>query len=128
MAIVGLLVGGAVGTLCRYLTSVATAAVLPNSVLPLATFLVNVLGCFVIGFVSHLARGGQVSPALALAVGTGFGGAFTTFSSLELEADLMIRSGAGGLAAVYVVGSLTCGYAALVLGRTAASHISGVQP
>ncbi len=128
MSLVGLLVGGALGTLCRYLTSVATNAVLPNATLPAATFLVNVLGCFLIGFVSHLARGGQVSPALALAVGTGFAGAFTTFSTFELEADLMIRSGATGLAAVYVVGSLACGYAALLLGRLAAGRIYGVQP
>lgn len=125
MPILGLISGGALGTLCRYLTTVATQSLLPSSAFPLATFTVNILGCFLIGMLSHLGRGGHVSPTLHLALGTGFAGAFTTFSTFELEADTLLRSGAWNLASTYVISSLVLGYASLLLGRWTATRLTG---
>lgn len=125
MPILGLIIGGALGTLCRYLTTVATQSLLPSSAFPLATLIVNVLGCFLIGMLSPLGPAGHVSPTAHLALGTGFAGAFTTFSTFELEADTLARGGAWNLAATYVIGSLALGYLSLQLGRWTATRLTG---
>ena len=123
--ILGLIIGGALGTLCRYLITVATHSLLPSSAFPLATITVNVLGCFLLGMLSHMGRVEYGSPALQLALGTGFAGAFTTFSTFELEADTLARGGAWDLAAIYVISSLVLGYASLLLGRFTATWLIG---
>lgn len=50
--------------------------------------------------------------------GIGFCGAFTTFSSVNLEMLEMMRSQAGTLAAVYFLSSFVCGIAVAALGAT----------
>jgi CrcB protein len=49
------------------------------------------------------------------AVGTGFCGALTTFSTLQLELFQLLRNGDVGLALAYACGSIACGFAAVVL-------------
>ncbi|MGI8748792.1 MAG: fluoride efflux transporter FluC, partial [Deinococcus sp.] len=88
--------------------------------------LINVLGSFLLGLVVALNARGLVSPAVRLAFGTGFVGAFTTFSTFEWESDLLLRSGESGRAALYILGNLLAGYAAVLLGRWVAGRIGGL--
>lgn len=125
MVVIAVMIGGAFGALARYGVSVLPFIERATGPFPVATFLVNVVGCFVIGLLAHLRLAGVVPPVWYLALGTGFSGAFTTFSTFELEADGLYRQGAGGMATVYVVVSLAAGYLALVAGRAIAGRIVG---
>lgn len=118
-ALVGLvLLGGAVGAPIRYLIGLrwATAA----GGFPWSTFTINVGGAFVLGvLLESLARAGQdtgVRRTLRLLLGTGLLGAFTTYSTLAVEVDLLVRAHASRLAAAYAVGSLAAGLLASLAG------------
>jgi CrcB protein len=124
MLIIGLMLGGALGTLCRYLVTLATQSLTSSAALPLGTIAVNVFGCYLIGLLSSLRVTGHISPAWHLALGTGFIGAFTTFSTFELEAHTLAREGTWNLATAYVLASLILGYIALLLGRFTAARFS----
>jgi CrcB protein len=56
-------------------------------------------------------------------VATGFLGAFTTFSTLAVETDLLVRDGRAGIAAVYSVGSLVAGVVAVAAGMRVARRL-----
>jgi fluoride exporter len=124
MNLIVLAIAGAAGTLARYGFGLLIAAWLrgfgSNGVVsgfPLGTLIINVLGSFVLGYVTTLALNGRLSPDLRLAIGTGFCGAFTTFSTFELEAQGLIARGANLEAGLYVVGNVLLGFAAVLLGR-----------
>lgn len=91
---------------------------------PLGTLVINVAGCLLLSFIVTLALGRAVSHDLRLILGTGFCGAFTTFSTLELEADELLRR-APNLAFWYVGGNLILGFAAIWAGRWLALQIAG---
>ncbi len=116
MTIAGLLLGGALGTLARYLVTVSTQTGVPGS-FPIGTVIVNVTGCFLIGLLTGLRRQGFMPPALHLALGTGFLGAFTTFSTFALEAHTLGQQGTWNTTTLYVLANLVLGYLALVAGR-----------
>ena len=91
---------------------------------PVATFLINISGAFLLGLVlESLARSGPDTGgwrAVRLALGPGFLGAFTTYSTLAIESDLLVRGSHFGTAAGYVAASVAAGlaaaYAGIVLG------------
>ncbi len=122
MAIVGLMLGGALGTLARYLVTLASQSLLTTS-FPLGTILVNVLGCYLIALLTDLRHGGLLPPAWHFALGTGFLGAFTTFSTFALEGHTLGQQGAWNRATLYVFANLVLGYLALVLGRATAVRL-----
>ncbi|MEO7234999.1 MAG: CrcB family protein, partial [Lapillicoccus sp.] len=107
------LVGGMAGTGARLW---AEESVHPWGAWPAATFLVNLVGAFVLGgLLEGLARRGpDVGWRLGtrLLVGTGFLGAFTTYSSLAVEAALLGRDSLLGLGLPYAVGSVVLGFLA----------------
>lgn len=120
---VGIAVGGALGALARHGVNVVTASRLSAggwASFPLSTLLVNVVGSFGLAFVLTLAMRGVVSPAWRLAIGTGFIGALTTFSTFEWEATLLLEHGAFVRGALYVLGNLALGFLAVLLGRALA--------
>lgn len=128
MLILGVMAGGALGALSRYLATNVVQASLRGTAyagFPLATLVVNVLGSFLLAFLTELGLGGLVSPSARLAVGTGFLGAFTTFSTFELESQLLVREGELVRAAVYVLANLVVGYIAILAGRAAALRVAG---
>jgi CrcB protein len=91
-------VGGALGALARY----AVGEAIDREDLPLDTFAVNVLGSFLLGIVTFLGAGDD----LALFVGTGACGAFTTFSSFSFETVRLFERGDRRLAIANAAGTL----------------------
>jgi fluoride exporter len=119
-----LIVFGALGTLARYGVAVATQTWLSREAqgFPWATLTVNVIGSFVLALVVFLALEGRVSQDIRLAVGTGFCGAFTTFSTFALETDALLMRGAWAEVTLYVIGNLGLGFIAVLLGKALAAQ------
>jgi len=80
--------------------------------LPWGTALINVSGAFVLGLIAGIAP----SHAVVLIVGTGFLGAYTTFSTWMLETLMLGESGRTNAVVANVVGQLVVGLAAAALG------------
>ena len=108
--------GGALGAAARYAVALAVATFWRRE-FPLATFLINVSGSFILGFFATWgAERANIDPLLRLLVATGFLGAFTTFSTFEHETQRLTESGAVGWAVLNVVASVLAGFAAVQLG------------
>lgn len=112
-ALVGL--GGILGAWARLYLGLAVALRVGTS-FPYGTLLINVLGCFVLGVINTLVLERGVADAWRLALGVGFCGAFTTFSTFGFETLALLREGRYGAAATYVVLSNMLGLAAATLG------------
>lgn len=106
-------IGGAAGSMLRYLTVVGAARLFGPG-LPVGTFAVNVVGSFAIGVLAIWLMGNRAW-AYPLLI-SGFLGGFTTFSAFSLEAFRLWETGQPGLAATYVLGSVMLGIAALLAG------------
>ena len=112
--------GGVVGSLARW--GIASALPHHGTAYPWATFLENVTGCLLLGVLMWFVVevwivGRYVRPFL----GVGVLGGFTTFSTFSVETTGLLRDGAVGMAALYVVGSLLAGLLAVRLGRVLAA-------
>lgn len=111
--------GGALGALARHLVALGTYR-LAGPAFPLATLLVNVSGCFVIGLL--LLPGIDTLPPLApnarLFLVTGILGGFTTFSSFGYETVALAAAGSIVPATANILLNLLLGLAAVVAGRT----------
>lgn len=107
--------GGSIGALLRYLAGIITPQ---TGIFPIGTFIINILGCFLMGYFTNLVKQRYFAQkqALAKALTTGMIGSFTTFSTVSLEAALLIRDSMLSVALIYLVSSSVAGLAALVLG------------
>ena len=114
--------GGALGALARYGLSGWVQAGTAGT-FPWGTLVVNVLGCFLLGFAFRVLQLSALSPALRATVTVGFLGAFTTFSTFSLEAIVLIQEERWARAAGYVGGSVALGLAALVAGAWIAAAL-----
>ncbi len=103
------------GATARY--KLATWITVPAGGFPWATFWTNVSGSFVLGFLLLLLieRFPPTRYARAFA-GTGFLGAYTTFSTFSVETDVLLKDGQLAVAVAYVVSSLALGIAVAWLG------------
>jgi len=110
-------VGGAVGSVCRYLLNLGATKALGAS-FPYGTLSANAIGGFLMGaLVGVLAlRGGADQEKWRLLLGVGVLGGFTTFSSFSLEAGLMIERRQLEIAAFYVLTSVAAAIGGLFLG------------
>jgi len=90
-----------------------------GGVFPWATLSINLSGCFALGILVSVVAG-RVPPAsqepLQLALGVGFLGAYTTFSTFEFEALTLFRTGGAVMAAIYLGASLMLGLLAVWIG------------
>jgi fluoride exporter len=112
---------GALGTGARYLIGI-WAGERFGAAFPYGTLIVNLIGCFAMGLVVHVATSvASLSPTLRLALTTGFLGGLTTYSSFNHETTSLIASGARGLALLNasftLFGCFAAGLAGLALGR-----------
>lgn len=114
---------GALGALTRYAVGVWLSGI--GGSFPLATFVVNIAGCFLLGFLFFAPTSfGSLSPEMRTAIATGFLGALTTFSTFSVESFDLIGKGNVGMAIINLAGSIVVGLLAVWLGQCAASWIS----
>lgn len=122
-AIALVLVGGAIGTAARY--GLAQLAPTPAHGWPTGTFVANLVGAFVLGvLLEGLTRRGADTGwrrGARLLGGTGFCGGLTTYSTFAVENALLVRGHDTGLAAGYLVASVTAGCLAAGLGISVAT-------
>jgi CrcB protein len=106
--------GGFLGTIARAALA-QSLAVRPDR-WPWATFVVNILGAFLLGYVITRLQE-RLPPSMygRAFLGTGICGALTTFSTLMVELLAMIEGGHWELAAGYAAASVGCGLAAVFL-------------
>lgn len=99
--------GGAIGAVLRYLIGLIPLS--QKSGFPIKTFLINVIGCFIIGIIAALAEKNSLNPKIVLFIKVGFCGGFTTFSSFALETQGLLEKGSVFIAILYIILSILVG-------------------
>ncbi|CDR05491.1 fluoride efflux transporter CrcB [Streptomyces iranensis] len=113
------LAGAMVGAPLRYLTD-RTIQSRYDAVFPWGTFVVNVIGCLLLGLLTGAVAAGAASAQVQLLVGTGLCGALTTYSTFSYETLRLAEEGAAFFAAANVVGSVVAGVGAAFTGTALA--------
>ena len=112
-------VGGFFGAIARYVID-GWVAQRTGAVFPWGTLTVNLSGAFVLGLLFALSVERGVLPAeIRAPILIGFIGAYTTFSTLALESWRLIEEGSYVLGAANLIGSMTLGIVAVVVGLLA---------
>lgn len=117
-AIVAVALGGLIGAPARYGLGVAFPHTADHW--PVTTFVINMVGALVLGgLLEALGRSGADSgwrQRVRLCVGTGVIGSFTTYSTLAVDTDLLLRNHHPWAAITYAVGSVVAGMVATTAG------------
>jgi CrcB protein len=114
LAWIGFVTAAAVGAPLRYVVDGLVSDRVEGA-FPWGTFLVNVTGSAALGFLTGLALYHAVPSAPKVILGTGFCGAYTTFSGFSYETVRLLEEGEMGQAFRYALGSVaTCAAAAAV--------------
>ena len=117
--------GGVIGALAR--VGVLQIGVPGAPAWPWATFGVNILGAFLLGyFTTRLQERLPLSAYRRPLLGTGFCGALTTFSTVQVELLKMLDAHRYELAAGYTIASVVLGYASVQLGTAFARRVRTV--
>ena len=110
--------GGLIGSIARYLAATYFTKVFPSA-FPYGTFVVNIVGCLIIGIVFGLSeRFTWLTPEWRMFLATGFCGGFTTFSSFAYENIKLIQEGNFLVFAAYSIASFALGLLAVFIGLT----------
>ena len=116
MIIAGL--GGFIGTCLRFLVGKFFHLV-TTSPFPWSTFVVNIVGSFIIGLLFGLVeKTNLISSSMNLLLITGFCGGFTTFSTMADDMYLLVEQKHWGLFALYICSSLILGFLFVWAGRS----------
>jgi CrcB protein len=124
MTVLLVALGAMVGAPLRYFTDRAVQG-RHDSVFPWGTLVVNVVGSFILGVIAGGAAAGGVSDAVLAAVGTGFCGALTTYSTFGYETVRLTESGSRLHALLNIALSLAAGLASAWLGLVLAGSVWG---
>ena len=112
--LVYIFLGGGVGSVLRYLISMYTQKLVKIGSFPLGTFLVNILGCFMIGFLtSYFMKSDNYLKYLLI---TGLCGGFTTFSTFSIENYSLWENQQFATLIFYIVLSVLIGFIAVFSG------------
>ena len=107
--------GGGLGSLIRYILSRTFNTYFQHFYL--GTFLVNIIGCLIIGLVLGISyKSNLLSQNQTLLLTTGFCGGFTTFSTFALENQTLLKSGEILQFSFYTIASIAVGIFAVILG------------
>jgi CrcB protein len=118
MTVVLVVLGAAVGAPLRYITDRLLQG-RHDSRFPWGTFMANMIGSAVLGFVYAL----PASHSVQLLIGTGFCGALTTYSTFSYETLMLVKSGARTMALLNVIASVLAGFGAAYFGMAIAQAI-----
>jgi CrcB protein len=120
MMLLWVVVAGGLGSGARFLVGEWAASAI-GTAYPYGTMIVNLAGCCALGAVVQLASAGSLNPEMRVAIGVGFLGGFTTYSSFNQETLMMITTGATVAAmlniAVTLLGGLMAGLLGVAIGR-----------
>ena len=101
------MIGGFFGTISRFAVSESLHT---GGGFPLATFFVNLIGCFALGWLlTYISRKTNIRSEYTLIIGTGFIGSFTTFSTFTVETVDLFGRGFLLPAVIYVSASVIFG-------------------
>ena len=116
LKIISVAIGGAIGAVVRYLINISPAANLFDK-FPFPTFIINIIGSFLIGFMMIVfADKFVVNENIRVAVIVGFLGAFTTFSTFEMEIFGLVREREFVTGFLYLFLSIFVGFVGVVAG------------
>jgi len=119
--------GGAVGSVLRYLVGIAVLARTGGD-FPVATLIVNLSGCLLLGFLIHYALATPaVTPEVRALLTTGLCGGYTTFSTFSYEAVALVQNGDWRRATLYVGLSVVGSIAGVLVGIAGARHVVGLR-
>ena len=105
-------IGGATGSVCRYLVSSAVLRAF-GTLFPAGTFIVNALGCLAFGAIAGVAHERvTLTPEARALLLAGLLGGFTTFSSYMNESFVLVREGQFLWAALNLGGQVVVGFSA----------------
>lgn len=125
MRILAIALFGALGALSRYGVSLLGARLLPErNTFPWATLSINIIGSFLLAVLVTLVAQRVLDEEWRYALGVGFLGAFTTFSTFSIETETLMRRGEWLPAVLYVGCSVVLGIIAAVAGRVLVLRIA----
>ncbi|PZF89447.1 fluoride efflux transporter CrcB [Listeria ivanovii] len=111
---------GALGGMCRY----AFTLWLGGGSFPYATLAVNLIGCFLLAFVmTFLAEKSRLSLVVLNGIGTGFIGAFTTFSAFSVDSIQLLQNREIVWAITYIAVSLMGGLFMVKMGSMLSARL-----
>jgi len=117
-------VGGFFGCIARYLVGIFIARFFDEPAFPFATFIVNIAGCFLIGWLGTLAENVElISPPMQLFIVVGFLGGFTTYSAFGYQTLTLVRDGNVLFALLNVSAHIIFGLGAVWLGALLAKQL-----
>jgi CrcB protein len=117
---------GGLGSLMRYLVQ-GWGQSLTKGTFPIGTLAVNVIGCFIIGFLNMIFAGPvQIRMEYRVGLTVGILGGFTTFSSFGWETFSMANEGQGLRAMINMLASITLGFMAVWAGYRLAERVYGL--
>ena len=119
--------GGAIGSVLRYLTSVLAAHCLGEQ-FPYGTLIVNLVGSFAIGLVHQVASDTLLIPDnLRLFLTTGIMGGLTTYSAFSYETSRLMETGAWTQAWLNIAVTTAVAIGLCLLGMAAGRHLIGLR-
>jgi CrcB protein len=108
--------GGFLGSISRYLLGLGLHRIF-DTIFPIGTMTVNIVGSFIIGVVYSLAeRDNLINPEMRMFLAVGFCGGFTTFSSFAFDKLNLLKDSGFLYLSLYLGGSVFLGLLAVYIG------------